>query len=105
MAGKLSAQDVTMSAAPENRHGQAGGLLNLTRALGCAIGVAVASTSLSWRITALTGGEAKTNHVAASIIVSGVGDDLWVLGLFAVIAAAAVRLHGRDAKLTSPPAR
>jgi EmrB/QacA subfamily drug resistance transporter len=84
----------TMSAAPENRHGQAGGLLNLTRALGCATGIAIASTSLSWRIAALSGHEPSTLHVSGSIVLSAVRDVLWVLGAFALIAVAVAR-HSR----------
>jgi hypothetical protein len=40
----------TVAAVPANRTGVAGGMLNLMRALGCAIGTATASVTLSWRL-------------------------------------------------------
>ena len=43
----------TIAAAPEDRSGEAGGMLNLMRVLGCIVGVATASTTLSWRLAVL----------------------------------------------------
>ncbi len=46
---------LTMSAAPDNRRGEAGGLLNLMRVFGTSLGVAGASAFLRWRLAAATG--------------------------------------------------
>ena len=42
-----------MSAAPRERSGEAGGLLNLMRVFGTSVGVAGASAVLSWRLATL----------------------------------------------------
>ena len=44
-----------MAAAPAQFTGEAGGLMNVVRCCGMSIGVAAASTLLSWRIEVLTG--------------------------------------------------
>jgi EmrB/QacA subfamily drug resistance transporter len=78
----------TMAAAPEDRCGQAGGLLNLIRVLGCAIGVTVASTALSWRLQVLTRNEISvTAGVAAGTVLAAVKGVMWILGVFSVLAA------------------
>jgi MFS family permease len=46
---------LTMSAAPDNRRGEAGGLLNLMRVFGTSLGVAGASAFLRWRLATATG--------------------------------------------------
>ena len=45
----------TIKAAPASLSGEAGSLLNLMRALGTSLGVASASSTLSWRLQATTG--------------------------------------------------
>ena len=42
-----------MAAAPEDLSGEAGGLLNVTRAFGISLGIASASTVLAWRLAAM----------------------------------------------------
>ena len=85
----------TMASAPDHLSGEAGGLLNLARVLGGTIGVAVASTALSWRLQALTGSGRRTVGVPPQILFAAVNDVLWVLGAFAVVAAGAALLRGR----------
>jgi MFS family permease len=85
----------TIAAAPEHLSGEAGGLLNLARALGGTIGVAAASTALSFRLEALTGSGRRTLGVPPRVLFAAVSDVLWVLGAFAVVAASAALLRGR----------
>ena len=88
----------TMSAAPAARSGEAGGLLNLTRVTGTSVGVATASSVLSWRLAVLTGIDGRTLGVSAYLLREAVNDVLWVLAVFAVIAGAAslLRTHPKS---------
>ncbi|MGB7495188.1 MAG: MFS transporter [Candidatus Acidiferrum sp.] len=83
----------TVAAAPENRSGQAGGLLNLMRVLGGTVGVAMASTGLSWRLQGLTGIGERTVDVPVETLLGAVSDVLWILGVFAIVAAGAAMLR------------
>jgi len=85
----------TIAAAPENHTGEAGGMLNLMRVLGCAIGIATASAAFSWRLSALTGYGNRTMMVPAQAILAATVEVLWVLGGFAVAAGGCAML--RDA--------
>jgi len=85
----------TIAAAPGTRTGEAGGMLNLMRALGCAIGIATASVTFSWRLQVFTGNGHKTVDVPTRILLAATADVLWVLGGFAVAAACCALL--RDA--------
>ncbi len=89
----------TVAAAPEERCGEAGGMLNLMRVLGCIVGVATASTTLSWRLAVLTGVGNHTVGVPTQTVLTATNDVLWLLGAFAVIAggAALLRSHLRHA--------
>jgi hypothetical protein len=78
-----------MAAAPAGRTGEAGGLLNLLRALGCMIGIATASTALSWRLHALSGLSGKTLEIPPAIVLRAAAEVLWVLLLFAIAAGCA----------------
>ncbi len=84
----------TMSTAPSDRRGEAGGLLNLARVLGTSVGVAAASSVLPWRLKALTA-EAGNRTLSASpeIFRGAVNDVLPVLAVFAVIAGLATLLR------------
>jgi hypothetical protein len=62
-------------------------MLNLMRALGCAIGIATASVTFSWRLHVFTGNGHKTIDVPTRILLAATADVLWVLGGFAVAAA------------------
>lgn len=92
----------TIAAAPEERSGEAGGMLNLMRVLGCIVGVATASTTLSWRLEVLTGVGEHTVGVPTQSVLSATNDVLWLLGAFAVVSAgtALLRSHLRPAPAT-----
>jgi len=87
----------TMSAAPRDRSGDAGGLLNLMRVFGTSVGVAGASAVLSWRLAALTGIGDRTLAAREEAVLGGVSDALLLLVAFAVIA-------GATSVLRAPPA-
>lgn len=84
----------TMSAAPANRAGQAGGLLNLLRVFGTGLGVATASSVLGWRLEMATGLHERTLGAQEQALLAAVGDVLLALGTFAAIAGAATLVRG-----------
>jgi len=92
----------TMAAAPGNRTGEAGGMVNLMRALGCAIGIATASVTLSWRLFVYTGNGHRTINVPTHILLAATADVLWVLGGFAVAAAGCAFLRDAVAQHSKP---
>ncbi|MGC1869388.1 MAG: MFS transporter [Acidobacteriaceae bacterium] len=85
----------TIAAAPEDRSGEAGGMLNLMRVLGCIVGVATASTALSWRLAVMTGVGDHTLGVPTQTVLTAANNVLWILGTFGVVAgiAALMRSH------------
>jgi EmrB/QacA subfamily drug resistance transporter len=83
----------TVAAAPEDRTGEAGGMLNLMRALGCTVGIATASVTFSWRLYVFTGNGHRTTNVPAHIMLAATSDVLWVLGGFAVVAGGCALLR------------
>jgi EmrB/QacA subfamily drug resistance transporter len=85
----------TMAAAPEERSGEAGGMLNLMRVLGCTIGIAAASATFSWRLYVLTGNGNRTTSAPTQAILAATVEVLWLLGGFAVAAGSCALL--RDA--------
>jgi EmrB/QacA subfamily drug resistance transporter len=93
----------TVAAAPAERTGEAGGLLNLMRSLGCTIGIATASVTFSWRLHVYTGNGYRTTNVPTPIILAATVDVLWVLGGFAVAAGSCALL--RDTVRGSAPVR
>jgi MFS family permease len=98
----------TMSAAPANRAGQAGGLLNLLRVFGTGLGVAVASSVLGWRLELATGLHDRTLGAEQGALLAAVGDVLLALGALAAIAGTATLLlggGGTKAVAVSNPAR
>ena len=98
----------TMASAPGNRTGEAGGLVNLMRVSGTAIGIATASTALSWRLKVLTGVGERTLRVAPHYVLTAVGDVLWMLVAFAIIAGGAAlvrsspRVHPQEVLVSRP---
>lgn len=86
----------TMAAAPDNRRSEAGGLVNLMRVLGCAIGVAAASTALTGRMEKLTIIGNKTGEGPSQTVLTAVGNVLWLAAVFAIFAAIAAWLRSRD---------
>ena len=87
---------VTLSAAPSDRSGEAGGLLNLMRIFGMSVGVACASAVLSWRLAAATGIGDRTLAVSEDALLTAVKDGVLLLAAFAVIA-------GVTSVLRAPP--
>jgi len=83
----------TMAAAPEKLTGEAGGMLNLMRVLGCTIGIAAASAVFSWRLYVLTGHGNRTTDAPAQAILVAAVEVLWVLGGFAVAAGSCALLR------------
>ena len=87
--------NATLSAAPNRRSGEAGGLLNLMRVFGCSVGVACASAVLSWRLAALAGSGDTTLSASREALLSAVNDGLWLLIAFAAIAGIMSVTRGR----------
>jgi EmrB/QacA subfamily drug resistance transporter len=85
----------TMAAAPEDRSGEAGGMLNLMRVLGCTIGIAAASAAFSFRLHVLTGNGRRTTSAPTQAILVATVEVFWVLAGFAVTAGSCALL--RDA--------
>jgi EmrB/QacA subfamily drug resistance transporter len=79
---------VTMSVAPPDLRGEAGGLLNLMRVFGTSIGVAGSSAVLSWRIGVLSGVGNHTLTASEEAVLGAVSDGLLLLTAFAVVAGA-----------------
>ena len=77
---------LTMNAAPPDRRGEAGGLLNLMRVFGTSIGVAGASAVLSWRIGVLSGVGNHTLAASGEALLGAVNDGLLLLVGFAIVA-------------------
>ena len=75
---------VTMSAAPRERSGQAGGLVNLMRVFGTSLGVASASALLSWGVATRTGIGNRTLNVSETVLLQGINGVLLLLIAFAV---------------------
>ena len=86
----------TLSAAPSDRSGDAGGLLNLMRIFGMSVGVACASAVLSWRLAAATGIGDRTLAISEDALLAGVKDGLVLLAAFALTA-------GVTSVLRTPP--
>ncbi len=85
----------TVAAVPQNKRGEAGGLINLMRALGSAIGVAAASTVLSWRMQVIAHVDSRTEGPSAAVL-TAVRHALWLPAILAVIAAIAASLRNRE---------
>jgi EmrB/QacA subfamily drug resistance transporter len=78
---------LTLTAAPDNRRGEAGGLLNLMRTLGMSLGVAGAAAMLGWRLGAATGIGDHTLSASQRALLASVKDVLLMLGAAAIAAA------------------
>ncbi len=89
-----------MAAAPEDLSGEAGGLLNVTRAFGISLGIASASTVLAWRLSAIGNGSGSTVHVAPGLMLAASREVVLFLLVFAVAAALASALPAGPRRLT-----
>ena len=77
----------TIKAAPANLSGEAGSMLNLMRALGMSLGVAAASSTLSWRLESATGLHQTWIPFAGHRTLGAIESSLAVLALMAIAAA------------------
>ena len=77
----------TIGAAPPDKSGVAGGLLNLLRVFGAGLGVATASAALAFRLEALTGLHEATTSAPEAALLAAVSDVLLMLAAFAAVAA------------------
>jgi EmrB/QacA subfamily drug resistance transporter len=80
--------NATMSAAPADKSGVAGGLLNLLRAFGGGVGVAASSAVLAWGLESATGVHQRTAGASEAAILAAAGDVLVLLALFGALGAA-----------------
>jgi EmrB/QacA subfamily drug resistance transporter len=85
-----------MGAAPSERLGVAGGVLNLTRSLGTSLGVAVASAVLSWRLAVRAGAPQSTAQAPPGVLLDGIHDTLLLFAALAVVAAAVSLVRSRE---------
>jgi MFS family permease len=79
--------NATMRAAPAEKSGVAGGLVNLLRILGAGVGVAAAATILSARLETATGIHERTVNASEAALLAAVGDALLMLAAFAALGA------------------
>jgi EmrB/QacA subfamily drug resistance transporter len=84
----------TMGAAPAEKSGVAGGLLNLLRVFGMGFGVSVASATLSWRLEAATGLHDRTANVREAALLGAVAYVLVLLAIGAALSAAMAAISG-----------
>lgn len=77
----------TLKAAPANLSGEAGSMLNLMRALGTSLGVAAASSTLSWRLESATGLHQTWIPFAGHRTLGAIESSLVMLALMAIAAA------------------
>jgi EmrB/QacA subfamily drug resistance transporter len=93
----------TISAAPADKSGVAGGLLNLLRVFGVGVGVAAASTALGWGLHAATGAGARTAHAPEAALLSAVGEALAMLACLGALGAAAALVRGGPNRTAGEP--
>lgn len=78
-----------MASAPPAETGQAGGVLNLSRSLGTTVGIALASTVLSWQLAMRTGRSGDTLHAPRHDLLAAAHVVILVLGGCGLLAALA----------------
>jgi EmrB/QacA subfamily drug resistance transporter len=83
----------TVKAAPADLSGEAGAMLNLMRVLGTSLGVASASSMLSWRFRA-AGGDAAGHHLMQQDALGAVVGGLVMIAVFAVLAGCMSLVRG-----------
>ena len=87
----------TVGAAPAEKSGVAGGLLNLLRVFGAGVGVAAASTALGWGLHAEAGASARTAQVGEGALLSAVGGALAMVAFLAAAGGAAAFVRSKQA--------
>lgn len=78
-----------MAAAPPDLTGEAGGMLNVTRAFGISLGIASASAVLTWRLAMMGAASGGTVDVAPATMLAASREVVVFLLFFTVAAAAA----------------
>jgi hypothetical protein len=97
--------NATISSAPADKSGVAGGLLNLLRVAGTGVGVSAASTVLGWKLELATGVHGRTAGANEEALLAAVGAVLVMLAAFAALgAAAAIIRSDPEAGLRKAPA-
>jgi hypothetical protein len=94
---QAASNHATIKAAPASLSGEAGSMLNLMRVLGTSLGVASASSTLSWRLASATGSHGDWIPFAGHPLLGAVESSLAVL-VFMAVAAAGVSLIGRTGR-------
>jgi EmrB/QacA subfamily drug resistance transporter len=94
----------TLQAAPPERAGQAGGLLNLLRAFGTATGIAAMSAVLTWTIVTTLGEPVGTHRIPSQLLLEAAHGGLLLLAVLAVLAGVAATLRDRAPAAASPHA-
>jgi sugar phosphate permease len=89
-----------MGAAPPERLGVAGGVLNVTRTLGTSLGVAIATVVFASRLSALAGHAIRTAQAPRAFVLVGVR---YTLLLFAAVALVAAGISLVRGNVPSPP--
>ncbi|HRI14424.1 MAG TPA: DHA2 family efflux MFS transporter permease subunit [Verrucomicrobiota bacterium] len=95
----------TLSAAPTAEAAVAGGLLNLFRVLGTSVGVAAASSMLSWRLDSAIGPVASLSLVPADVLFQASAQSLFLLLGFALVAALCSLIRAPAQPSASEPRR
>ena len=83
-----------MGAAPPERLGVAGGILNLTRTLGTSLGVASATVVFALRLATLAGHAISTAQAPRASVLAGVRDTLILFAAVAFVAAGISLVRG-----------
>ena len=94
----------TIGAAPPEKSGVAGGLLNLLRVFGTGLGVAAASAALAWGLGRETGVGSRTNGASEAALFGAVSDVLLMLAIIAALAAATALVRGAEVVAGKPSA-
>ncbi len=89
-----------MGAAPPERLGVAGGVLNITRTLGTSLGVALATVAFALRLSALAGHAISTAQAPRAAVLIGVHDTLLLFAAVALVAAGLSLVRGN---VSAPP--
>jgi MFS family permease len=92
----------TIGAAPADKSGVAGGLLNLLRVFGTGVGVAAGSTVLGWGMENPTGG-VRTANASEAALLSAVGGVLLMLSVLGAIGMAATLVRDKPKQAAGRP--
>jgi EmrB/QacA subfamily drug resistance transporter len=98
----------TIGAAPADRSGTAGALVNLFRVIGSCFGVSAASSMMSWRTHSLAGDEFDKTYFEGSPLLDAVEASLMMLAVFALIVIVTAAINARASskrRLGEPPVR